>query len=245
MSYESDVLCDWYLLFHFGTPEEILDGIGFDTSGLPDGCLDFPVRTVEIAGPEAPLDRALDMGCAVGRSSFELSRVAGEVVGIDYSHRFVEAAEAVRRGDEPAYRRYDEMHLSCELRARLPEGSRPERVAFEQGDAMEPRHGLGSFDLVHAANLLCRLPQPQRFLDRLPSLVNPGGRLVLTTPATWLEEYTPRQNQPEGATLDHLKERLGETFAFEQAQELPFLIREHRRKLQLSTAQASVWTRRG
>ena len=30
-------------------------------------------------------------------------------------------------------------------------------------------------------------------LDRCPSLIVKGGLLVITTPYTWLEEYTPRE----------------------------------------------------
>lgn len=244
MSYESDILRDWYLLFHFGTAEEILEGVAFDASNLPDRCLEFPITTVEAAGIASEIGRALDLGCAVGRSSFELSKVASEVVGIDFSLSFVQVAEAVGREENPGYRRYREMHLSDELVAKLPAGSLPERVSFEQGDAMDLRADLGSFDLVHAANLLCRLPEPTRFLDRLPDLVNPGGTLVMATPATWMEAYTPPANFPPALTLDFLKSRLEETFEFQEVNELPFLIREHQRKLQLSTAQTSVWQRR-
>ncbi len=244
MSYESDILRDWYLLFHFGSAAEILEGVAFDSSTLPERCLEFPVTTVEAAGITSEIGRALDLGCAVGRSSFELSKVAREVIGIDFSQSFVNVAAEVGNGEAPSYRRYREMHLSDELVAKLPEGTRPERVAFEQGDAMDLREDLGGFDLVHAANLLCRLPEPTRFLDRLPDLVNPGGRLVMATPATWMEAYTPMANFPEGLTLDYLKEHLAKSFDFLEVNELPFLIREHQRKLQLSTAQTSVWQRR-
>lgn len=243
MSYESDILRDWYLLFHYGSPEEILDGVGFDTGGLPEGCLEFPVATVRAARLDVPVGRALDLGCAVGRSSFELSRIAEEVIGIDFSHRFIEVAGEVGRGENPRYRRYREMHLSDTLEARLPEGSQPGRVRFEQGDAMDLRSDLGTFDLVHAANLLCRLPEPKRFLDRLPGLVEPGGKFLISTPATWLPEYTPIENQPTGPTLDYLRGHLAGSFRMEEVTEIPFLIREHQRKLQLSTAQTSLWTR--
>lgn len=243
MSYESDILRDWYLLFHFGTAEEILDGVAIDASGLPDRCLEFPVTTVEAAGLKEEIGRALDLGCAVGRSSFEISKVAKEVIGIDFSQSFVDVAAAVGRGENPAYQRYAEMHHGEELVARLPSSSLPERVFFEQGDAMNLREDLGSFDLVHAANLLCRLPEPTRFLDRLPGLVNPGGTFVITTPATWMDAYTPVENFPPGETLDFLKEHLESDFELKEVKELPFLIREHKRKLQLSTAQTSVWTR--
>lgn len=244
MNYESEILRDWYLLFHYGSPEEILDGVGFDPSGLPPRCLDFPVTTVEAAGLTTEIDRALDLGCAVGRSTLELSKTAREVIGIDFSAAFIEAAEAIRRGESLAYHRYAEMHQREPLAVRLPEGIAPDRVSYETGDAMDLRDDLGSFDLVHAANLLCRLPEPRQFLDRLPSLVKPGGHLVLATPATWMEAYTPRENQPAGATLDYLHEHLDENFEFLSATELPFLIREHQRKLQLSTSQTSVWRRR-
>lgn len=244
MTYESDLLRDWYLLFHYGTPEEILDGIGFDAAGLPPRCLEFPVTTVEIAGVRGRIGRALDVGCAVGRSAFELSRIADEVVGIDFSRSFVDTAEAMRHGATPGYQRYGEMHRPEPLVARLPAEVRPGSVRFETGDAMDLRADLGSFDLVHAANLLCRLPEPRRFLDRLPSLVNRGGILVLATPATWLEVHTPREHQPGGPTLDHLKAHLGGTFELISVTELPFLIREHQRKFQLSTSQTSVWVRK-
>lgn len=136
------------------------------------------------------------------------------------------------------------MHLWDTLSASLPAESRPECVSFEQGDAMNLREDLGEFDLVHAANLVCRLPEPTRFLDRLPALVRPGGLLVLATPATWLSEYTDPERQPDRFTLDFLKQHLDESFELKSAEELPFLIREHKRKLQLSTAQTSVWVRR-
>jgi 2-polyprenyl-3-methyl-5-hydroxy-6-metoxy-1,4-benzoquinol methylase len=109
---------------------------------------------------------------------------------------------------------------------------------------MDLRAGIGAFDLVHAANLLCRLPEPKRFLERLPALVKPGGHLVLATPATWMDTYTPRALQPSGDTLAYLRAELDGTFALVRVEEIPFLIREHRRKLQLSTSQTSVWVRR-
>ena len=244
MNYESEILRDWYLLFHYGSPAEILDGVGFDPSGLPPRCLDFPVTTVEAAGLTTEISRALDLGCAVGRSTLELSKIAREVIGIDFSAAFIDAAEAIRRGETLAYHRYGEMHQRQALSVTMPESIAPDRVSYETGDAMDLREDLGAFDLVHAANLLCRLPEPRRFLDRLPLLVKPGGHLVIATPATWMEAYTPRENQPTGVTLDYLKNHLGAAFELLSAKELPFLIREHQRKLQLSTSQTSVWARR-
>ncbi len=245
MSYESEQLRDWYILFHYGTGEEILDGTAFSIDQLPSGCLDFPTATVGAFGEVGMVERALDLGCAVGRSSYELSKIAGEVTGIDYSQAFVDAAAAIGTGEPLPYHIYYEGHLRAEAAAELPAGVSPERVSFERGDAMNLRDDLGSFDLVHAANLLCRLTEPKKFLDRLPDLVRPGGHLVMATPATWMTEYTPQENQPSGLTLDYLDEHLGQTFERQSVQEIPFFIREHQRKCQLSTSQTSLWRRKG
>ncbi len=244
MSYESDVLRNWYLLFHYGSPEEILKDVAFPADFFPRGILRFPEATVEAFQKNTGNARALDIGCAVGRSTLEMTRTANEVIGIDFSQSFVDAAEDVRSGQGVRYLRFSEMHLSEELQVRLPESIHPERASFEQGDAMNLRDDLGSFDLVHAANLLCRLPEPRKFLDRLPALVNPAGELVIATPATWMDEYTPRENQPGGRTLDFLKEHLSSDFEFIEVKEVPFLIREHQRKLQISTSQTSLWRRK-
>jgi len=244
MDYESDILRDWYLLFHYGSESDILDGADFGAGALPPGCLRFPEATVAFAGiGDGEVGRALDLGCAVGRSAFELSRSAREVVAIDYSERFVAAGEEIRTVGEIAYRRYSERHLAEPMRALRPDGVSPERILFEQGDAMDLRPDLGAFDLVHAANLLCRLADPERLLARLPSLVEPGGRLVLATPATWMEEFTSPSKQPQGRTIDHLRTCFSGDFELLEVAELPFLMREHQRKFQLSTSQTSLWRR--
>ncbi|MCB1089877.1 MAG: methyltransferase domain-containing protein, partial [Verrucomicrobiae bacterium] len=160
--YEQDRVLHTYLLFHYGTREQILHGSPLESgvgAALSDDHFRFPVATVADTFhlADAPFERALDLGCAVGRSSFELSRHAREVIGIDYSHAFIEAAEALRDGQTLSYHRYSEAQLWDVLLAAAPAEARPQAIQFEVGDAQHLRHDLGAFDLVHAANLLCRL----------------------------------------------------------------------------------------
>lgn len=248
--YESQHLLDQYLLFHYGTIEEILEGStifdGNDFAGF-----EFPAATVwstiifDLIGEDNEDSlRALDVGCAVGRSSFELSRLFAEVIGVDYSQAFIKVAEQIRAGQEVTMTRYDERQLGTELPVQCPDKTHPERVKFEVGDAMDLRDDLGEFDVVHAANLLCRLPEPVRFLERLPDLVKRGGQLVMATPCTWSEEFTPRENQPDGTTLDFIRAHLNDSFELKREVELPFVIRDHVRKFQISTSQTTVWMRK-
>jgi putative 4-mercaptohistidine N1-methyltranferase len=248
--YETDKLLAEYLLFHYGRADEILP---YEFG--PREALDFAVRCVSegLKGCNLPSGaRALDLGCAVGRSSFELARHCDSVVGIDYSQRFIEAARRLRDHGQLGYSRLDEGALSTELIAHLPTEIDRSRVSFEPGDAMNLRADLGEFDVVLMANLIDRLSEPSRCLERLASLVKPGGWLVITSPYTWLEEFTPRENwlggqESEGGaitTLQGLTLALEPNFVFHGAKDLPFLIREHSRKFQWSVAQATFWSRR-
>lgn len=242
--YETRKLLNEYLLFHYASGEEMLP--------WPDGPragLDFPARTVTELVDWSQLGtggnlRALDVGCAVGRATFELSKHCAQVIGIDFSGLFVETAREIQAGGCVAYQRIEEGRLSTTLEARLPDGVRPNQVQFERGDAMNLRPDLGRFDVVLAANLLCRLERPTQFLRRVPGLVRAGGQLILTTPATWLEEYTPRENWPEGETLAFLEAELAPHFDLRFTKEMPFLIRETRRKYQWTVALGSRWERK-
>jgi putative 4-mercaptohistidine N1-methyltranferase len=244
--YEDDALLSAYLLFHFGTRADLLAGSPA-ANRVPPEAFDFPSHTVEFFRNAVGLEpggRALDVGCAVGRSTFEMVSRLGvvEAIGIDFSASFVEAANQLQRGDSLSLRRASENHLGESVTVSAPMATGA--ASFEVGDAMALREDLGAFDFVHAANLLCRLPEPAKFLKRVPDLVKPGGFLVIATPCTWMETFTPIENQPPGATLEFIAEHLEAHFERLAVEEIPFAIREHARKVQISTAQTSLWQRR-
>jgi putative 4-mercaptohistidine N1-methyltranferase len=241
--YETEKLLAEYLLFHYGAAGEILP-YPFG----PREALEYPARCVSECFGELPANaRALDLGCAVGRSSFELARRCSEVIGIDYSQSFITAATKLRYAGTMDYARVDEGARTTPLVARVPGEIDRTRVKFERGDAQALREGLGVFDVVLMANLIDRLREPARCLAQLARLVKPGGQLVITSPYTWLEEYTPREHWlcgETGDTLAGLRAALDADFALIETKDLPFLIREHARKFQWSVAQASLWRRR-
>ena len=58
--------------------------------------LGFPVRTAAAFSP-GEVARGLDLGCAVGRSTFEMARHCRETTGVDFSRSFIQAAETLRQ----------------------------------------------------------------------------------------------------------------------------------------------------
>lgn len=236
--YESQKLLNEYLLMHYGTSEERMP---WSLGGIGD--LDFVSRTVEFFSQKR-VGLSLDLGCAVGRSSFLLSKTSDKVVGIDFSQSFIDAANQMKESGSIPYKIQEEAERAVDAVALLPKDVSPEKVSFAQGDALDLPAGFKGFDRVHASNLLCRLPEPMRFLDRLPQLVVSGGEVVFATPFSWLEQYTPKQHWPKGDSWQWLQAVMNEHFILKHETDEPFLIREHARKFQLGVSKLSVWQRK-
>ncbi len=72
--------------FHYNDEEN------FTVQNFPHQCAQ---KTLKIAQEEKLTGRALDIGCAVGRTTIELASHFDEVVGIDLSNAFIDAANTV------------------------------------------------------------------------------------------------------------------------------------------------------
>ncbi len=241
--YETDELLGQYLDFHFGPSH-------FDVPNYPQACIEQA-----LAHHTGSTGRALDLGCAVGRSSFELARQFDEVIGIDLSRRFIDSATRLAEHGQIPYRVTLEGELTDHRTANLAElglSDTANHTHFQMGDACALDDTLGTFDLIFAGNLIDRLPDPTAFLAQLPALLRPGGLLMITSPYTLLPEFTPRERWIGGfekngqpvSMLDGLRRHLEPDFVLlEPTRDIPFVIRETARKHQHTVAEASLWRR--
>ena len=243
--YQTDRVLREYLLFHYGSEEEILSlGVG------PRDALGFSVRSVQLLMDQNSIPhsgRALDLGCAVGRSSFELAKSCSQVLAIDKSPVFIDACEVLRMSGELPFESVKQGEITRTLLACVDDEVDRDRVRFVVGDACSLSEDLEAFDVVHAANLLCRLPNPRLLVSRFRELVVPDGQLLLATPFTWVDEFTPVDNWLGGVmedSYDVLKSLLSSYFHLENEINLPFLIREHERKFQYGVSLGMLWRRK-
>ena len=100
--------------------------------------------------------------------------------------------------------------------------------------------------------MIDRLSDPKRFIETIHERLNIGGVLVLTSPYTWLKEFTKKENWLGGVrkggepymTLDALHALLGPHFApLAPPRDVEFVIRETHRKYQHTLAQLTTWQR--
>ena len=108
-AYESAKAVDEYLAFHFGADQDVLpykfgpkEALHF-TSRCAVLCEKHCTALTDFTG-ERGATLALDLGCAVGGATFELARAFEDVLGIDFSSSFVDAAK-VRESGEAASER--------------------------------------------------------------------------------------------------------------------------------------------
>lgn len=249
--YETDALLDQYMLFHWGSRSEQRDEEIKASVGHPDTRM-FMETMAELVGDFAKAhDSVLDLGCATGRASFELARRFERVLGLDYSQAFVDAASILQRQGSLAYSRLESGRHVTPMLARVSAKIDRSRVSFIQGDAARLAaagiSGDERFDAVLMSNLLCRLPDPVACLRQFTgpdALLRDGGILVLSSPNTWMEQYTPLDAFVDGPDSAAALEKLGELlpgYELLHQQDLPFMIREHRRKYEYIVSQVSVW----
>ena len=177
------------------------------------------------------------------------------VTGIDFSARFIGQGVALAQNETLRYTLMDEGELVqyksrnlADLGLRLSK----DKVEFFQGDACNLKPQFTGYDFILAANLIDRLYKPVQFLGAIHERLNIGGILMLASPYTWLVDHTPREEWIGGfkkdgesfTTLDGLKANLSEHFELlQQPIEVPFVIRETKRKFQHTLSEVTFWQR--
>ncbi len=244
-NYETDKMLSEYAEFHYGEQY-------FDVPNFPQA---LATLAIEAMG-DNPARKALDIGCAVGRASFELAKYFDAVTGIDFSARLITLGMQLANQESIRYRLVVEGELA-DYRARnladLGLADIADKVEFLQGDACNLKAHFTGYDLVLAANLIDRLYDPALFLSTIHQRLNQGGLLLIASPYTWLTEHTDKDKWVGGlkkdgenvTTLEGLKALLSPHFELVKGPVLvPFVIRETARKFQHTLSETTIWQKK-
>ncbi len=163
-----------------------------DLMAEPDASDAYAQWAALCARSDAKAGPALDVGCAVGRSTLEFAATRGFAVGLDLSRPFIAAARRLLR----------EGRLSCRIKAQgqllrafevtLPARLQGAAAEFIVADAMALPFRTEAFTYAASLNVVDKLPDPMahvRDLDRV--LANERGELLLADPFSWSEEIAP------------------------------------------------------
>jgi len=228
--YETDESLNMYLGLHYPyisvEREETHPEMMIPHENAPLHALQFPQRVAQLlsrlveeqTSSTTTTTTALDMGCAVGGSSFALAQHFDSVRAFDYSHSFIDTARRIQNKSNVTQFKIPleaDIHQTVQVDPSVlynQDGQDiSDRISFFQGDATkinqlvtdgvlldEANHD--GYDGILLSNLLCRLPNPRQCLQSLPQLVKDDtGVVLLVTPYSWLEEFTSRQHWLGGA----------------------------------------------
>jgi len=140
--------------------------------------------------PRAPM---IDIGCAVGRCTFELAaNQPGLVLGIDLNFSLLRIAQRILRENHisfPLKRSgviYDRHDYDVEFENK-------ECVDFWACDALVPPFENDSFNFANCLNVFDAVSSPRRLLQVIRDMLKTGGNAILATPYDWTPS-TPMQN---------------------------------------------------
>jgi len=103
-------------------------------------------------------DVVMDLGCATGSISIDISDFAGEVLGLDISSRMIEIAR------------------------KKPEKYKKKNIRFQRSTIFDEGFKENSFDAIIAFNILHLMDNTDKVMSRVNELLKPGGVLVSSTP---------------------------------------------------------------
>lgn len=185
----------------------------------------------------APVARAVELGCSVGRIVAALAAGATHVVGLDLHMgalrraRRLLAGEPLRYGRRVAGRHYAAAELTAGEHAVADD-----RVTWVCADALDPPLVPEQYDRVVALNLLDSVRRPRQLLSVLDGLCAPGGELLLSSPYAWQSAIVDESERfggadPAAALCDLLRSGhdLRARYHIEEQAELPWTLRKDAR----------------
>ncbi|MEO1527931.1 MAG: methyltransferase domain-containing protein, partial [Planctomycetota bacterium] len=132
----------------------------------------------------------VDLGCGVGRSTFELaSRFETPVLGIDLHFPMLRVASGLTRDSRLRYPRrrvgmvYDRREFEVPL-------TKTELVDFWACDATALPFSVTSFDAAISMNLLDCVNSPMDLLHSISLALAEGGKALIASPYDWSESAT-------------------------------------------------------
>ncbi|PZP11453.1 MAG: putative 4-mercaptohistidine N1-methyltransferase, partial [Aliarcobacter butzleri] len=141
--------------------------------------------------------KALDLGCCVGRTSFELAKIYDEVLGIDFSANYINIGVKLKLYDFVNYKikkqdkTFEERAISLED---FDLEKVKDKVSFMQGDACNLKEIYKDFDLIFYSSLIDKLYYPKKFLEDVSRRINKNGFFVFLSSHNWFNEHINENN---------------------------------------------------
>ncbi len=151
---------------------------------------------------------ALDIGCSVGRLSFELSQSHGNVIGLDTSYAFIKKAREILSKRTLRFDMIIEGQITeekvCDLDSKFQFGN----IEFIVADAMALPFTSHMFDTAASVNILEKVPHPGQHLKEIDRILQKkDSSFLFSDPFSWDENISDPKSWLSGLNNGEFKGR--------------------------------------
>jgi len=137
----------------------------------------------------------LDIGSAVGRFTFEMSKKSGFVVGIDNSISFVRTARELMTNRRKKISLKHEGKITGDEMLILPEDWETWNIEFIVADALALPFCSGAFSSLSSLNLIDKVAVPMRHLTEMNRAAKKrDAQLLFSDPFSWSEDVAKEED---------------------------------------------------
>lgn len=252
-TYETDKSVSQYCEFHYGD-----DYFGMENFAKKYANLAINTIKQDTDFKDATDLSVLEVGCSVGRASFELAKHFNKVTGLDFSARFIQIANQLQQNGSIRYSIPIEgeiMDFKSQSLADLNLIETASRCQFIQQDASNLKPHITDYDMVVASNLIERIYDPAKFLKDINERLNSKGLLMIVSDYSWKEEYTDKEKWIGGykdaksgenvTSIEGLHGILDEHFeCISTLPSIPSVFRVTSRNFTLNDSEVTIWKKR-
>lgn len=198
----------------------------------------------------------LDLGCAVGRFTFELAEARGLTLGVDRCAGFVRAARTLHREGELTFTLRDEGRQGHPVTLTLPPAWRQKRCEFLVADALALPFRAGTFGQLASLNLIDKLPRPRTHLEEVTRVAHAHrAAFLFADPFSWSSEVAPEEawlgGQSEGpyrgagslGVTEVLAAKVSPPWRLARQGEVDWTLRNHRNHFEQIRSATLLFTR--
>ena len=201
---------------------------------------------------QVPSSKLLDIGCSVGRCSFELAQSFEQVEAVDFSAGVIQHGVQLKTGHQVRYViesegdivDFNEIDLNT-----LNLSQYSANVKFFQGDASNLKEVFKGYDVILAQHVLEKTYHPAQFLKNVAPRLNDQGLLIIVSDYQFTDQVSEKSKWLSGVKvngenvcgLDGLLPLLADDFNLVEQQDLTRVLKENQRNFKVSQCQITVW----
>lgn len=203
----------------------------------------------------ANTEKLLDLGCSVGRTSFELADVFEHVDGVDFSARYIQHGVQLQTGEPVRFETVQEGDIVDFHEVALADTglSAASNILFSQGDATNLKAIFADYDVILAQQVLEQCYDPKQFLKQVANRLNQGALLIIASDYQFNSDVAAKEKWLGGIKVngenlvgfEGVQQTLGERFELLDQTDLHQVIKIAQRISAVSQKHITLWRYNG